>query len=179
MHDFRQRLDQNYASLIVGASGLDVGEVPHSVVRVFNCRFPDWLPADRTAPVLDAAFGAGGLLDALKDTDPPRCRGLPEPGTGRHQPSARINVDAGEALSYLDERHGSFALISALDIIDHLSEDEAVTFLDDLPSQALQLGRPLILRTPSGATACRVQSTTATSRTRSVSRRISSQAHPI
>ncbi|SUS08914.1 hypothetical protein DF3PB_950004 [uncultured Defluviicoccus sp.] len=149
--DFRARLYQNYASLMETAAGPEDFESVRKTVRIFRYHFRDWLPVDRAAPILDAACGAGGFLNALRGMEYTNAVGVDRsPEQVLIAQNAGVHAVEGDLFGYLGERHGAFALISALDIIEHLSKDEALTFVD-LCLQALQPEGRLILRTPNGA----------------------------
>lgn len=65
--EFRAKLYQNYANLTERAAAPETGEAIGRAMRVLSYHFRERLPADRAAPILDAACGADAFLDALKE----------------------------------------------------------------------------------------------------------------
>ena len=59
------------------------------------------------------------------------------------------DVTQGDVLTYLESHPGQYDLITALDLIEHLSKDEVLRFLDGCFG-ALRSGGRVILQTPNG-----------------------------
>jgi SAM-dependent methyltransferase len=107
-----------------------------------------FLPADRSARILDAGCGVGYALTMLMsagyrdvcgiDVSPDqvavaRTRGLP--------------VQQADVFEFLQDRRGDYDAILALDLIEHLDRDELLRFLD-LVVRALRPRGRLIVKTP-------------------------------
>lgn len=110
--------------------------------------FRGWLPSDRRAPILDLGCGSGQLLYALQDLGYSNVAGV---DIGPEQvKSARelgLNVEQADAISYLAEHVGHFQLMLACDVLEHLTRDEALRFLQHARHAAVP-GGCLLLRVP-------------------------------
>lgn len=148
---YREQLYQSYASLMDPAGGAAPGKGDAAAARVFSYHFREWLPVDRAAPILDVACGAGAFLNALQHLGYTHASGVDRsPEQVSIAKNAGSHAVEGNLFNLLGERHAEFALITGLDIIEHLSKDEALAFLD-LCLRALRPGGRFILRTPNGA----------------------------
>jgi len=116
--------------------------------RPYDFHLRRWLPPEETAAICDVACGSGGLLHFFKARG---YRNLTGVDISEEQVTlARQVVPAvsqGEARRFLADRPRSFALITGLDIVEHMRKDEVVPFLESC-WEALQPCGRLILQTP-------------------------------
>lgn len=118
--------------------------------QVYEHYLRGWLPQDRTIPILDVGCGAGLFLHFLKDEGYTQLSGVDaSPSQVALARQSGLEILQENALDHLKQRSGDLGLIVALDFIEHLTRDEALTFLDAC-FQALQPGGRLILQTPNG-----------------------------
>jgi SAM-dependent methyltransferase len=107
-----------------------------------------WLPADKDAAIADLACGSGGLLFFFRERGFKRLSGVDvSPEQVRLAREVVPDVVEGNLFDFLQSRAESFDLITALDLIEHLTKDEVLRFLD-LCREALRPGGRLILQTP-------------------------------
>lgn len=109
-----------------------------------------WLPEDLDAPILDVACGNGKLLHTLRGWGYRNIAGVDVSADQvRIARQAELTVDHTDALEHLRQREGCYALIIALDFVEHLYKTEVIAFFDAVHS-ALRVGGRLVLQTPNG-----------------------------
>lgn len=129
--DYRQRLYQNYATLVMRTSGTFDEAAADRWGKAYDHYLRDWLPADRGAAVLDVACGAGKLLHFFKRRGYSHLAGVdisPEQVARARQ--VIPGVVEGDVLAFLESHEGQFDLITGLDIIEHLDKATVVRFFD-------------------------------------------------
>lgn len=113
--------------------------------------FRDWIPEDRHAAIVDVGCGSGDLLLALKYAGYTNISGV---DLGAEQVAsateAGLEVSQGDATKYLQAHLGSFRIIIACDVMEHLSRDEALAFLQ-AARLALVANGAVLLRVPNAA----------------------------
>jgi SAM-dependent methyltransferase len=112
-----------------------------------------WLPQDLDAPILEVACGGGRLLHTLRSWGYRNLQGVdlsPEQIALSRQVIPPDQVHEADAIAFLEAHPTCFDLILGLDLIEHLSKDEALRFLDAARG-ALRSGGRLILQTPNAA----------------------------
>lgn len=145
---YRERIYERYATLMTGSGEHFDNEGADRLWRARQWYLRGWLPVDREAYILDVACGDGKLLYSLRKEGYQHLAGVdvsPQQASLACQTGA--DVAEGDILSYLDLRPDQFDLISGTDIIEHLSKDEALRFIDAC-HRALKSGGRLILQTP-------------------------------
>ena len=147
--EYRERLYERYAALL-GKGG---GEQAYSV-RQGNTwlKYVDgWLPQSKQAAILDAGCGSGRTLDILGHAGYENLHGV-DISKDQIVLARKIapDVDQGDVLEYLEARPESFDLILAIDIVEHLTKDEALSFADGCFA-SLRPGGRLIVQTPNGS----------------------------
>lgn len=152
--DLRKELYANYGRDFQGAGeelDLDGAE---RWGRAYDWYFRGWLPDDRDAPIADLACGSGGLLLFFKQRGYRTLAGcdISPDQIGRAR-RIGFTVERAEVLDWLAGHEDRFALITALDLIEHLTRSEALRFLE-LARSALRAGGRLILQTPNAAAPC-------------------------
>jgi 2-polyprenyl-3-methyl-5-hydroxy-6-metoxy-1,4-benzoquinol methylase len=102
----------------------------------------------RDGKVLDVACGPGNLLEMLQEEGFMDLRGVDISAEQIAIAQKKFpQVVCGDALEYLRGHSETFKLITAFDILEHLSKAEALEFLDAIRS-ALKPGGQLILQLP-------------------------------
>lgn len=109
-----------------------------------------WLPAGPDAPIVDVACGAGALLRFFVRRGYTNVQGVDISAEQVELARALCpRVACANALEFLAAHPASFDLITGIDVIEHLTRDEILTFTDSLFS-ALRPGGRVILQTPNG-----------------------------
>ncbi|TWT40899.1 Ubiquinone biosynthesis O-methyltransferase [Phycisphaerae bacterium RAS1] len=109
--------------------------------------FRGWLPAAKDAKIVDLACGFGRLLRFFTKRGYTNVMGVDL--SGEEVELARKihpNVVQANLLDFLKEHQNEFDLITATDIIEHLTKDEVLDFLDGV-NGALRPGGRVILQT--------------------------------
>jgi 2-polyprenyl-3-methyl-5-hydroxy-6-metoxy-1,4-benzoquinol methylase len=146
--DYRTRIYESYASEFQ-----DKGSVFDSVAarrwgRAYEWYLRNWLPADKSANIVDLACGAGELLYFFRERGYARVSGV-DISPAQIALSRQVTDDVVQdgVHEFLRIRQGTFDLITAVDLVEHLSKDEVLVFLDDCHA-ALRPGGRMILQTP-------------------------------
>jgi 2-polyprenyl-3-methyl-5-hydroxy-6-metoxy-1,4-benzoquinol methylase len=107
-----------------------------------------WLPSSLDASIAELGCGSGRLLHFLSQRGYTNLQGVDisadQVARARH---VVPEVAHANALDWLSGRKEQFDLIVALDLIEHLTRKEALSFLD-LCANALNPGGRLVLQTP-------------------------------
>lgn len=149
---YRQRIYDLYASR--GSDAPLVFDVAAAERRsaYLRAQLAGWLPADKAAAVGDLACGSGDVLFALRSFGYTNLCGVDISGeqvaVAQQQFGDRVKQQSVQA--FLDEHESTFDVLLAIDIIEHLSKDEVLPFLDSCQA-ALRPGGRLILQTPNAA----------------------------
>jgi SAM-dependent methyltransferase len=145
--DFRQRFYDQYATLVMRTDeALDV-PATRRWGKAYDHYLRGWLPAAREAQVLDVACGAGRLLFFLKERGYVNASGVdlsPEQIARARQVTPK--VIQSDLLEYLAANPGRFDLILGLDVIEHLTKPQVVSFFDRAFA-ALRPGGRLVIET--------------------------------
>lgn len=151
MTDYRQRIYEQYATVFKDRKETFNAAEVKQWGRAYHSYFAGWLPKEKHAPITDLACGHGNLLYHFQTLGYNNLAGV-DISTDQVKLARQIapDVEENNLLDYLQEHKDSFALITGLDIIEHLTKDEVLDFLDGC-YQALQPGGRLILQTPNAA----------------------------
>jgi 2-polyprenyl-3-methyl-5-hydroxy-6-metoxy-1,4-benzoquinol methylase len=150
--DYRNRIYAKYATGFQGAGPRPDRAAAPPGGRAYDHYLRRWLPHDKQAPIADLGCGGGRMLHFFHQREYTRVWGVdvsPEQVELARQVSP--NVVQADVMDFLEGHRGRFALISALDLIEHLTKDEVLRFLD-LCYAALVPGGRLILQTPNAET---------------------------
>lgn len=111
-------------------------------------RLLPYLPAKSTAVCLDIPCGYGNFLYFLKQQGYDNVRGY-DLDPAQVELARLLNLPAceGDVFEVLSDQSESYAMISSLDFIEHVSKDDALHFLT-LCLQRLKPGGLLLLRAP-------------------------------
>lgn len=145
---YRDRIFSSYASRGAASAPTFDAAAADRWGRIYDHYLRGWLPADRSARIADVACGAGGLLRFFQSRGYGQLDGVDV--SGEQVTIARAVVPGvveGDVVEFLKQRPGSFDLVTAFDIIEHLTKDEVFALLDACHT-ALRPGGRLILQTP-------------------------------
>jgi SAM-dependent methyltransferase len=147
--DYRSEFFASY-HIAVGTSAVN-GTHYEQCSRQFRGRWARWLPADKSAAMLDLGCGCGEFLYFLRSVGYENVGGvdLCEGELKRARQIGIPNLTCASALEYLDNKKESFDVISALNLFEHLRKDEILRLLK-LIHQALKPGGRLLAVTPNG-----------------------------
>jgi SAM-dependent methyltransferase len=116
--------------------------------RAYDWYLRDWLPANREARIADLACGGGNLLFFLRERGYRNLIGVDISADQVARARQVVpDVVCTDALEWLEHHESSFDLLTALDLIEHLTRGEALRFLERC-HRALKPGGRLILQTP-------------------------------
>ncbi|NTV51534.1 MAG: class I SAM-dependent methyltransferase [Candidatus Firestonebacteria bacterium] len=110
------------------------------------------LPADHQAPILDVACGAGHFLYFLKKQGYTNLAGI---DISQEQLEIARNmgvteVQKADMFKFLAKHKGKYALVIANDIVEHLTKNEVIQFLDAILA-SLRPGGKVIINTENAA----------------------------
>jgi SAM-dependent methyltransferase len=146
--EYRSEVYPRYASVIKRYSPSFDTRAAEAWAAAFQRYLRGWLPDDRRARIIDLGCGSGRMLYLLRQLGYENLQGIDI--SAEQVQLARQVVDdviEGDVLKYLRESTESCDLIVALDLIEHLTKDEATDFLQAI-EQRLKPGGRLILNTP-------------------------------
>lgn len=116
--------------------------------RAYDHYLRGWLPESKDARIVDLACGYGKLLYFFRERGYRRIAGVDiSPDQVRRAREVVATVHQGDVLAFLAGHSAEFDLITALDLIEHLTKDEVLRFVHSC-FQALRPGGRLILQTP-------------------------------
>lgn len=149
---YRDKIYQKYSTVFQGknASLTFDAAFADAQAEVFEKRFGLHLPADKNAAIVDLACGGGNFLYFLKKRGYTNLTGVdlsPQQVTLARQVIPQ--VEEGDVIAFLEKSPGRLDLITAFDLIEHLTKDEVLSFLEKAYI-ALKPGGKLILQTPNG-----------------------------
>lgn len=147
---YRERIYAKYASQFKDESGHFDAAAARRWARPYGSYLAGWLPADKHAAILDLGCGNGRLLHFFRDQGYQRLAGV-DISTEQIALARQVTPDVTheDVLTFLEGHPGRYDLITALDLIEHLSKDEVLRFLDGCFG-ALRPGGRVILQTPNG-----------------------------
>ncbi|MBN4071996.1 class I SAM-dependent methyltransferase [bacterium AH-315-F18] len=145
---YRTRLYENYGSRMQGHAQTFDEAGAHRWSAPYRRRLQPLLPEDRSAAILDGGCGAGQLLFLLRDMGYTNLHGV-DVSAEQVSIAGQIcpNVHQGNVIEYLQERAGTFQLIFSFDVIEHLTKDEVLHYLDACLT-ALEPGGRMVIQTP-------------------------------
>ena len=145
---YRTKLYAHYASQIHGKKCLTFDNIAAKRwCALYDGYLKGLLPQEKDAPILDVACGSGQLLYFLEQREYTNLHGV-DISAEQVELSRQVLADVveGDAFEYLLARPSEFELIFSLDIIEHFTKDEVLSFLEACFA-ALRPGGRLILRT--------------------------------
>jgi 2-polyprenyl-3-methyl-5-hydroxy-6-metoxy-1,4-benzoquinol methylase len=130
-------------------------EDPHVVLVAHTRRLPyyrwatrGWLPEDHSSPVLDVGCGAGQFVYFLTKYGYTDVTGIDvdraQVELGR---AVGLNLYNDECLAYLQQSRAEYRLVTILDVLEHLTNEERYRMLESLTAR-LPLGGRVIMSVP-------------------------------
>lgn len=149
--EYRTRFWERYASVVQHLdTPLDIRAADHWS-RPFDYWMRGWMPTPRDAAIVDIACGAGGMLRYFTRLGYTNVTGVDiSPSQVELARAIHRNVECCDVLDFLTRSAQRFDLILAIDLVEHLTKDEFLTFCDRVWA-ALRPGGRLIIQTPNGA----------------------------
>jgi SAM-dependent methyltransferase len=124
------------------------GEPRRVATSHFRVNLLPHIPADRTAAILDVGCGSGQFISFLRQLGYSNVGGIDaaEDQVERARAAGLGSVEQADAAEYLSSRPNSFDVITAIDVIEHLTRSEAIVFLQTAAMSLRPPGR-LVLHT--------------------------------
>lgn len=150
----RSVLDCAYESYVTSKIGHVTGDSATdraSSRRVYRRYLRGWLPPDSDAKILDLGCGHGNLLDFFCEQGYCNLEGVDRSPQQVARARRRFpQVVEGDALDYVSGPRGSYTLITAIDLLEHLTAQDAMDLLQAC-HEVLVPGGQIIVQTPNAA----------------------------
>src|ERR1700690_659879 len=118
--DYRARIFQRYSSAVQGVSSPPSLEEMDRWGQAYDFFLRGWLPDDPGAPIADIACGYGRLIRFFSKRGYTNVCGV---DVSREQVEIAQTISPrialGDAVEFLGRNVGQFALITAIDIVEH------------------------------------------------------------
>lgn len=132
--DYRRRFYESYVSRHLASSqtlSLEAFERQRVACRV---HFGSLLPKDRGARIVDLGCGSGCFLYSLEKEGYENARGV---DTSPEQVKLAVslglkNVHRADLVEFLEKHPGEFDAVTAIDVVEHFSKEEALLLLDSI-----------------------------------------------
>lgn len=147
---YREIIYQRYATHFQDATGEFDLPSARRWSGPYRSYLKGWLPSKKESAILEVACGGGRLLNALSRWGYQEVEGVdlsPEQVALSRKAISPERVHHANVLDFLEGKVEAYDLILGLDIIEHLSKDECIRFLDACCA-ALRPGGRLVLQTP-------------------------------
>lgn len=149
--DYRQRIYDRYATVFKDGTTKFNEDAVRRWGRAYQSYLEGWLPDDKQSAIADLACGPGNLLFFFQEMGYTQLSGVDiSPEQVVIARNVAPDVEEGDLLAFLRRHPNSFDLLTGLDIIEHFTKDEGITFLDEC-YKALKPGGRLILQTPNAS----------------------------
>lgn len=145
---YRAHLYENYGADFQSAPERFDSSAAARWGRAYDHYLRSWLPESKDARIVDVACGYGKLLYFFRERGYRQIAGVDiSPDQVRRAREVVATVHQGDVLAFLAGHSAEFDLITALDLIEHLTKDEVLRFVHSC-FEALRPGGRLILQTP-------------------------------
>src|SRR5262249_44005006 len=128
---YRERLYEKYATTVQIQPRPVTPAEAEAAMAPWSRFIAGWLPQDKRAAILDVACGGGKLLRLFAAKGYSNVRGVDisaqQVELARH---LHPDVEQAHVLEYLAAHPSEFDLITGIDVIEHLTKDEILTFMD-------------------------------------------------
>lgn len=145
-HGYRARAYNEFVSKHWNYSHTFSTDAYDLFARVARKRFYGIIPDSKSARIIDLACGAGHFLYYLQKEGYTNTRGidLSKEQLGMASQMGVKNIDHMDLFDFLPAHPQCFDMVVANDIIEHLSKDEVITFLDHIHRSLVPGGHVLI-----------------------------------
>ena len=149
--DYRAEIYRDYARVVHGKGAAFDRRAADRWEPCLNYYLRGWLPAHRDAEVVDLGCGDGRLLYLLSKRGYRNLMGV-DASESQTAIARQVvgSVRTMDALDYLRRSAGTADLLLAIDVVEHLTRNEALDFIS-LCASRLRPGGRLILQTPNAA----------------------------
>ncbi len=145
---YRDRLYEFYGAEFQSAPERFDSRSAARLGRAYDHYLRGWLPESKDARIVDLACGYGNLLYFFRERGYRQIAGVDiSPDQVRRAGEVVPSVHQGDVLEYLAGRRAESNLITALNLIEHLTKDEVLRFIGGCFG-ALAPGGRLVLLTP-------------------------------
>lgn len=145
----REKLFEEYFNSIYARSNTFAIEEYENTAMEFDCHYGNFLPADKSAPIIDIGCGTGHFLYYLKKKGYTNFLGI-DISVGQVEfcrDNITQNVEIADAFEFLADKINAYSAISANDVIEHIPKEKVILFLK-LIYQALVPNGVLLLKLP-------------------------------
>jgi 2-polyprenyl-3-methyl-5-hydroxy-6-metoxy-1,4-benzoquinol methylase len=146
---YKSGLYQTYLSNHIAIARSVSSETLAYDLPLFRRTVQPYLPTDKKAPILDLGCGYGGLVYCISRLGYAQVRGvdLSAEMVDLARTLGIAGVHQGDFVHVLRENSSTYALITALDVIEHQRREDVLGILN-LIFQALRPGGALLIQTP-------------------------------
>lgn len=118
-------------------------------IKQFENNYRKYFPVDKTARILDIGVGRGEMLTCFKQAGYSNYLGIDiSPSTVNFCSTLGLTCElVDNTVEWLQKNDDTFALITILDVLEHIKKDEAISFVRAMRS-ALKNGGALIVQVP-------------------------------
>lgn len=151
-YNYRERLYKHYVESHYGFVNALTKDEYDFLAKKFRIQILPFIPAGRTVKIVDLGCGPGHLLYCLQtegyknvmgvDISPQQLEAATKAGV--------LNLVNEDVIAFLEKKREKFDVIISMSMIEHLTKNESLEFLDHVFS-ALNPGGVLILRTPNAS----------------------------
>ena len=148
-YDKREKNFKDYFDSIYGRSSILNPEEYENTSNTYHSYYGNFLPGELHAPILDIGCGAGQFLYYLKKRGYTNFTGIDLSSDSIEYCKKNIasDVSFADAFEYLPKKTGTYSVISANDVLEHIPKGRVIKFLE-LIYRALKPGGILLLRIP-------------------------------
>lgn len=148
MEDRKLFFEEYFNSIYVHSNNFSVEEYENSAMD-FDLHYGNFLPEQKDAPILDIGCGTGHFLYYLKKNGYSNFLGIDisESQAEFCRNNINPNVATADAFEFLTGRTNTYSVISANDVIEHISKEKIISFLKII-HQALKPDGILLLKLP-------------------------------
>ena len=147
---YRKILYERYYTTHSGVEGTNAQRIHFEQQRrYFKREFEGLMPGDKSVRILDIGCGTGSFVQAMRDAGYNHTQGI-DLSPEQVKMAGVFGVDGielAEAADFLSLHHEEFDVVTAIDLIEHLTKDELMDFLQ-VVFKALRPGGRVLFRTP-------------------------------
>lgn len=145
----RKKLFIEYFNAVYSRSNTLVAEEYEKSACEFDLCYGDFLPDEKKAPILDIGCGTGHFLFYLNKKGYSNFLGIDisESQIQFCRDKITPNVKVSDAFEFLSGKINAYNTISANDVVEHITKERVITFLE-LVHKALNHGGVLLLKLP-------------------------------